>query len=47
MPDKELVKRAKAGDQGAFEQLVLLNQNKVYALALRLVDVREEAADLA
>ena len=47
MPDKELVKRAKAGDQGAFEQLVLLNQNKVYALALRLVDDREEAADLA
>ena len=47
MPDKELVKRAKAGDQGAFEQLVLLNQNKVYALALRLVNDREEAADLA
>ena len=31
MPDKELVEKAKGGDQGAFEQLVLLNQNKVYA----------------
>ena len=47
MPDRELVERAKAGDQSAFEQLVLDNQNKVYALALRLVNDREEAADLA
>ena len=47
MPDRELVERAKAGDQSAFEQLVLDNQNKIYALALRLVDDREEAADLA
>ena len=47
MPDKELVKRAKAGDQGAFEQLVLENQNRAYSLALRLIGDREEAADLA
>ena len=47
MTDRELVEQAKRGDQGAFEQLVLLNQNKVYALALRLVNDREEAADLA
>ena len=47
MPDKELVEKARGGDQGAFEQLVLDNQNKVYALALRLVNDREEAADLA
>ena len=47
MPDRELVEKAKAGDQSAFEQLVLDNQNKVYALALRLVNDREEAADLA
>lgn len=47
MPDKELVERAKKGDQSAFEQLVLDNQNKVYSLALRLVNDREEAADLA
>ena len=47
MPDRELVERAKAGDQSAFEQLVLDNQNKVFSLALRLVNDREEAADLA
>ena len=47
MTDRELVEKAKAGDQGAFEQLVLDNQNKVYSLALRLVGDREEAADLA
>ena len=38
MTDRELVEKAKQGDQGAFEQLVLDNQNKVYSLALRLVD---------
>ena len=47
MSDKELVERAKAGDQSAFERLVIDNQNKVYSLALRLVNDREEAADLA
>ena len=47
MTDRELVEKAKQGDQGAFEQLVLDNQNKVYALALRMVNDREEAADLA
>ena len=43
----ELVDRARAGDQDAFEQLVLNNQNRVYTLALRMVNDREEAADLA
>ena len=47
MTDQELVLRAKKGDQDAFEQLVLDNQNKVYSLALRLTGDREEAADLA
>ena len=47
MTEQELVARAKTGDQEAFEQLVLDNQNKVYALALRMVNDREEAADLA
>ena len=47
MSDRELVEQAKRGDQSAFEQLVLNNQNKVYSLALRLVGDREEAADLA
>lgn len=47
MTEQELVNRAKAGDQNAFEQLVLDNQNKVYSLAFRMVNDREEAADLA
>ena len=47
MTEQELVSRAKAGDQGAFEQLVLDNQNRVYSLAFRMVNDREEAADLA
>lgn len=47
MTEQELVARAKAGDQSAFEQLVLDNQNKIYSLAFRMVNDREEAADLA
>ena len=47
MNGQELVERAKKGDSNAFEQLVTENQNKVYALALRLTGDREEAADLA
>ena len=47
MTDRELVARAGAGDQEAFEQLVRDNQNRVYSLAVRLVGDREEAADLA
>ncbi len=47
MPEQELVKRARTGDQDAFEQLVLDNQNKVYSLALRMVNDRGEAEDLA
>ena len=43
----DLEQKAKQGDQDAFEQLVLDNQNKVYSLALRLVNDREEAADLS
>ena len=47
MTEQELVSRARAGDQDAFEQLVLDNQNKIYTLAFRMVNDREEAADLA
>ena len=47
MNEQDLVLRAKRGDQGAFEQLVLNHQNKVYSLALRRTGDREEAADLA
>ena len=45
--ETELVARARTGDQEAFEQLVLDNQNRVYSLAVRMVGDREEAADLA
>ena len=47
MSGQDLVTRARNGDESAFEQLVLENQNRVYSLALRLVGDREEAADLA
>lgn len=47
MTEQELVARAKAGDQDAFEQLMLDNQNRIYALALRLTGNREDALDLA
>ena len=47
MTEQELVARAKAGDQSAFEQLVLDNQNRIYTLAVRMTGDREEGADLA
>lgn len=47
MTEQELVARARAGDQQAFEQLVLDNQNRIYSLAVRLTGDREEAFDLA
>lgn len=47
MEQEFLVARAKAGDETAFAALVEENQNKVYALALRMVGSPEDAADLA
>lgn len=47
MTEQELIRRAKGGDQTAFEQLVLAHQNRVFTLAFRMVNDREEAADLA
>ena len=47
MTEPELISRAKAGDQGAFEQLVLDNQNRVYSLALRMLGDPEDAQDAA
>ena len=41
MSDQDLVARAKAGDQTAFERLVVDNQNKVYSLCVRLTGDRE------
>lgn len=47
MTEQELIRAAKGGDQSAFEQLVLEHQNRVFTLAFRIVNDREEAADLA
>ena len=43
MSDQDLVERAKAGDQTAFERLVVDNQNKVYSLCVRLTGDREDS----
>lgn len=47
MTEQELVHRAQRGDQDAFAQLVEANQNKIYALTLRMSGHPEDAADLA
>ena len=47
MTEKELVTRAKKGDQDAFGQLVLAHQNKVFTLCVHMMGSREEAEDMA
>ncbi len=47
MDDRELVRRAQAGDRAAFAQLVREHQRFVYNLALRAVHDPCEAEDLA
>ena len=47
MTEQQLVARAKQGDQDAFSRLVEANQNKVYALTLRMTGSPEDGADLA
>ncbi len=42
-----LVKRAKAKDLSAFEKLVRIHQNRVYALCLKMSGNRDDAQDLA
>ena len=46
-PDVALLNRAKAGDRGAYGQIVLLYQDRLYNAVVRLVGDREEARDLA
>lgn len=47
MTVEELVRAAAAGDSSAFEQLVRLYENKVYALTLRMCGNPEDAGDAA
>lgn len=47
MTEQELVRRARDGDQAAFEQLVRDNETRIYNLALRMVGDAEDALDLS
>lgn len=46
-PDLVLVRRAKAGEQRAFEMLVRRHQDRVYSVALGVVRHPDDAADVA
>ena len=45
--ERELVQRAKGGDERAFEQLVTDNEKRIYNLCRRLVRNPDDAAELA
>lgn len=45
--DADLVRKARAGDAGAFERLVIRHQDRVYTTLLRMVGDAATAADLA
>lgn len=45
--DRRLVRRLRAGDQRAFEELVRLYQHRIFGLTLRMIGNRQEAEDLA
>ncbi len=45
--DQALIRRMKDGDNRAFEQLVRLYQDRVFALSYRMIGNRQEAEDLA
>lgn len=47
MDESEIVKRAKSGDEHAFEQLVLRYESKVYNLAYRYMGNEFDARDIA
>ncbi len=46
LSEKELIVRAKSGDRQAFNTLVRLNKDKMFALIYRMTDDREAALDL-
>ena len=43
--DAELVSRAQSGDLSAFDRLISLHQERVFALSYRMLDNTEDAAD--
>jgi len=45
-PDVEMIRQAQAGDRGAYGQLVVLYQDRLYNAILRLVGDRDEALEL-
>ena len=47
MSEEQLIRRAQQGDNGAFEELLLLHQKKVYNLGLRMSANPDDALDLS
>ncbi|HRI09229.1 MAG TPA: sigma-70 family RNA polymerase sigma factor [Nannocystaceae bacterium] len=45
--DRQLVRRIRAGDERAFQELVFTYQNRIFGLILRMIGNRQEAEDLA
>jgi len=45
--DLALVERFKAGDEGAFNEIVRTNQKKIYFLCFRMLRTHEDAADFS
>lgn len=45
--DRRLVRRVRAGDDRAFEEIVRLYQHRIFGLMLRMIGNRQEAEDLA
>jgi len=46
-PDEALVKAARNGDMGAFEELVARHRDKIYARAYTMMRNEDEAVDLS
>lgn len=47
VPDEALVQAARAGDMGAFEELVARHRDKIYARAYTMMRNEDEAVDLS